>query len=103
MSRIQLRLEQLEDRCTPSGFDINILPAFQGLNIAAARLYPTDPIVPPNPFQVAPVFALNYGDSVDVVVPQGLPVALNHYPVDPISPIFYGLANSLPPGDEVPL
>jgi hypothetical protein len=82
----------------------SILPAFRGLDVAAARLYATDPTVPSN--AVAPVFALNYGDSVDAVVPAGLNVALNHYPVDPTvtaSPVFYGLANALPPGDELPL
>jgi hypothetical protein len=106
MSSIQLRLEQLEDRCTPSGIAFDSPPAFHGLGVAVTRFYPTDPSVPPNPIQVAPVFALNYGGSVDVVVPGGLNVALNHYPTDPTvaaSPVIYGLANALPPGDELPI
>ena len=94
MSHVRLHLEHLEDRCTPSGFDVGVLPAFTGLDVAVARLYPVDPI------RVAPVFALNYGDSVDVVVPAGLNIALSNYPVDPTltaSPIFFGLANASPP------
>jgi len=99
MSSIQLRLEHLEDRCTPSGVAFDSPPAFHGLDVAVGRLYPVDPI------HVAPVFALNYGASVDVVVPAGLNIAVNLYPVDPTvtaSPIFYGLANTLPPVDELP-
>ena len=74
MSRITLRLEHLEDRCTPSGFDVGRLPAFRGLDVAVERFTPQPP-----PIRVAPVFALNYGDSVDITVPAGLNVALSHY------------------------
>jgi hypothetical protein len=78
------------------------LPAFAGLDVAVERLYPVDPNVPPNPVQVAPVFALNYGDTADITVPDGLNVALSHYPTDPnliLSPVFFGLADVPPPVD----
>jgi hypothetical protein len=64
-----------------------LLPAFTGLDNAVERL------VPPNPIHVAPVFALNYGDSEDAVIPDGLEVASELYPTDPTSPIFFGLAD----------
>src|SRR5262249_52758041 len=99
-------LEQLEDRCTPSGVAFASPPAFTGLNVAVERLYPTDPTVPPNPIQVAPVFALNYGEGAVPAIPSGLNAAVSHFqPTDPCmiaSPIFHGLANALPPGDVVP-
>lgn len=66
-----------------------LVAAFTGLDNAAERL------VPPNPIHVAPVFALNYGDSADAVIPDGLEVASELYPTDPhliMSPIFLGLA-----------
>ena len=97
MSRVRLHLDHLDDRCTPSGFDVGALPAFRGLDVAVERLYPVDPNVP---IRVAPVFALNYGDSADLVVPGGLNVALSHYPTDPnltASPVFFGLADVPPP------
>jgi hypothetical protein len=77
-----------------SGLD-TLVPAFIGLDIAVVQLYPVDPTVPPNPIQEAPVFALNYGDSEDADVPDGLGVASQLYPVDPsltLSPVFFGLA-----------
>jgi hypothetical protein len=83
-----------------TAFDVILPAAFRGLDVAATRFFPTDPTVPPNPIRVAPVFALNYGDSADVDVPPGLNVALVHYPVEPTlaaSPIFFGLADVLPP------
>src|SRR5262249_56214239 len=87
---------------TGSDFDSAFSPpAFNGLDVAVERFHPQPP-----PISESPVFALNYGDSVDVVVPAGLNVALNHSPTDPTvtaSPIFYGLANALPPGDVLPL
>jgi hypothetical protein len=84
-------LDQVLD--SDSDFDL-LLPAFRGLDVAVER------IVPPNPVRIAPVFVLNYGDSVDSEIPDGLDVALGHYPTDPIltlSPIFFGLAGALPP------
>jgi hypothetical protein len=46
---------------------------------------------------VAPVFALNYGDSEDTDVPDGLDVALSRFGAQPppirVSPIFFGLAD----------
>jgi hypothetical protein len=76
-----------------SDFDL-LLPAFRGLDVAIER------IVPPNPVRIAPVFSLNYGDSVDSDIPRGLDVALSHYPTDPsltLSPMFFGLADALSP------
>ncbi len=77
-----------------SAFD-TVVPAFIGLDIAVVQLFPTDPTVPPNPIQEAPVFALNYGDSEDADVPDGLDAASQFYPLDPnltLSPVFFGLA-----------
>ena len=83
------------------GFDVAFISAFTGLNVAVER------IVPPNPIRVAPVFALNFGDSEDTDVPDGLNVALSQFaPVDPclaVSPIFFGLGDDLPPGDALPV
>jgi uncharacterized protein (TIGR03118 family) len=67
-----------------------LVPAFSGLDNAVGRF------VPPNPIRVAPVFALNDGDSADLVIPDGLGVASELYPVDSsltLSPIFLGLAD----------
>jgi len=96
MSRIQLRLEHLEDRCTPSGVPFDSPPAFTGLDVAVERFIPTDPCL-----TASPVFALNYGSSVDVPpVPAGLNVAVSHFaPTDPCmiaSPIFHGLSQTAP-------
>jgi hypothetical protein len=81
--------------------------AFLGLDVAVERFQPNPPSsVPPNPIRVAPVFALNYGDSVDgALVPDGLTVTLSRFqPTDPcrcltVSPIFFGLADALPVDD----
>jgi hypothetical protein len=75
--------------------------AFQGLDVAVSRFIPTDPC---RCQTVSPVFALNYGDSVDgALVPDGLNVALSRFiPTDPcliVSPIFFGLADGLPVED----
>jgi hypothetical protein len=95
-----------QDASVLTTFDVILPAAFTGLDVAVSRFYPVDPTVPPNPIRVAPVFALNYADSADdISVPPGLNVALNHYPTDPTviaSPVFYGLANALPPGDVLP-
>jgi hypothetical protein len=84
-----------------AAFDALLPAAFTGLDVAVQHFYPVEPTVPPNPIQVAPVFALNYGDSVDTDVPDGLLVALSRFfPTDPsliVSPIFFGLADALPP------
>ncbi len=91
-NRSRLQLEALEDRTTPSSFDT--LPAFRGLDTAAARLYPTDPH---RPLVVAPVFALNYGSGSETLPAQrGLQTALARLvPPNPIhvSPVFFGLTN----------
>jgi hypothetical protein len=83
-----------------SSIDIGFVHAFTGLDVAVERLFLTDPIVPPNPIRVAPVFALNYGDDADAEVSNGLDVAVSLFaPVDPcmiVSPIFSGLAE-MPP------
>jgi hypothetical protein len=87
------------DSLMASGFDIDFVPTFTGLDVAVERLIPQPPpIVPPNPIQVAPVFALNYGNSVDLEVPDGLSVAeATHLPPPLMSPVFYGLADVAPP------
>src|SRR5262249_679696 len=82
---------------TPS----DVPSAFQGLDVAVRRFIPTDPC---RCQTVSPVFALNYGDSVDAaLVPDGLNVALSRFiPVDPcliVSPVFFGLADALPVED----
>jgi hypothetical protein len=84
--RTRLSVEDLDDRITPS--DTGVVdgpPAFRGLNIAAARFYPTDPTL-----TAAPVFALNYG-TADAGTVGGLNVAAELYPTDPTSPILFGL------------
>jgi hypothetical protein len=86
-------IDQFFDSDSGPRFDL-LLPAVGGLDVAVER------IVPPNPVRVAPVFILNYGDSADIDIPDGLNVALGHYPTDPslsLSPIFFGLASALPP------
>jgi hypothetical protein len=97
----------LGDRSASSGFDVAFVPAFTGLDVAIERFRPAPPpIVPPNPVQVAPVFALNYGTEPIAELPAlaGLSVADAVQPQPPpISPIFYGLDNVPPPGDVPPL
>ena len=108
--RTRLQVEALEDRTTPSHFGSLAPAAFRGLDVAVVRFGPNPPpIVPPNPVRVAPVFALNYGDSVDgAAVPRGLNVALSRFaPTDPcrcltVSPIFFGLADAPPPVVDSP-
>jgi hypothetical protein len=102
MARLPLRLEHLEDRCTPSGIVFDSPPAFHGLDGAVGRFTPVDPCL-----TASPVFALNYGSSADVpAVPSGLHVAVSQFtPTDPCmiaSPIFNGLSQAPPPVDELP-
>jgi hypothetical protein len=89
------------DSIMASGLNTSFVPAFTGLDVAIEQFVPSPaPTVPPNPVRVAPVFSLNYGDSVDARIPGGLNVALSHYPTDPtltLSPIFFGLAEELAP------
>jgi uncharacterized protein (TIGR03118 family) len=86
-----------------SSSDALLPAALIGLDNAVERFGLAPPSVPPNPIHVAPVFALNYSDSVDEAdVPDGLHVALNAYPTDPsrplsVSPVLFGLADALPP------
>jgi hypothetical protein len=86
-------------------FDVDILPAFRGLDVAVQRFLPQPPpIVPPNPIQVAPVFALNYQPSPPPILPAlaGLSVADTVHPAPPpISPVFFGLAQLHDGGDDV--
>ena len=86
--RTRLRVEGLDARITPS--DIGFVdgpPAFHGLNVAASRFYPVDPSL-----TASPVFALNYRTDIWTGhALAGLNVAAELYPVDPSSPIFFGL------------
>src|SRR5262249_45831726 len=101
MSRNQLRLVHLEDRCTPSGVAFDSPPAFHGLNVAVGQFIPTDPCL-----TASPVFALNYGEGDVPPVPPGLNVAVSHFtPVDPCMialPIFHGLSQAQPAVDVLP-
>jgi hypothetical protein len=93
--RTRLQVECLEDRTIPSTLTFDAAPAFRGLDVAAARFIPVDPV---RPLAVAPAFALNYGPG-----PEALPAlhglqnaAARRIPVDPIrmSPVFVGLADT---------
>jgi hypothetical protein len=90
----------MANRSASSGFDVALAPAFTGLDVAVERFKPVPPpIVPPNPIQVAPVFALNYGTEPIAELPAlaGLSVADAVQPLPPpISPIFQGLENAPP-------
>jgi hypothetical protein len=85
--RTRLHAETLDARLTPSAaFDGP--PAFDGLSVAVQQFIPTDPCL-----VLAPVFALNYGTDDAGAVPalQGLSVAKNVVPPNPVSPVFVGL------------
>src|SRR5262245_50302991 len=85
--RARLHVEGLEARITPSAAFAGP-PAFHGLNVAAARFYPTDPSL-----TASPVFTLNYGtaDAWAGHAVAGLSVAGTLVPPNPISPVFVGL------------
>jgi hypothetical protein len=89
-SRTRPSLEALDPRVIPSAV-LGAPPAFKGLEVAVARFTPVGPC---RCLDVSPVFALNYGGSNDATVPAlaGLLVANSHYPTDPSSPVFFGLA-----------
>ncbi|MCI0459718.1 MAG: hypothetical protein L0Z62_22435 [Gemmataceae bacterium] len=101
--RTRLQVEALEDRITPSHFGALSPAAFIGLNVAAARFIPGEPL---RPLAVAPVFALNYGSgSVTLPALHGLQNAFARLiPTEPtipgnpvhVSPVFFGLANDSP-------
>lgn len=91
-----------EDGTVPSGVAFDIAPAFRGLDVAAARFIPQDPI---RPLAVAPVFALNYGTgSVTLPTLRGLDNAFARLiPGSPVreSPVFIGLADALIDGGDM--
>jgi hypothetical protein len=68
-------------------------PAFQGVDAAVIRFSPTDPCR-----IVAPVFALNYGEVGLERLPAltGLPTAAPLVHGNPVSPVFFGLADGVP-------
>jgi hypothetical protein len=81
--RVQLSLEQLDDRVTPS-----TVPAFTGLTVAVSHFLPPDPCI-----QQSPVFDLNFQHPPDPCTPLGALIgAFAHYPPDPFhSPVFVGV------------
>jgi hypothetical protein len=94
----RLQVEALEDRCTPSGFSFESPPALAHLGAVAARFIPQEPFIPVEPFRVAPVFALNFGtpNPETLHALNGLVNAGTHIPGNPVSPVFFGLANDTP-------
>ena len=96
---MRLQVEVLEDRCTPSGFSFDAPPALAHLSAVAARFIPQEPLIPQDPFRVSPVFALNFGtpNPATLHALNGLVDAGTHVPGNPLSPVFYGLANDTPP------
>jgi hypothetical protein len=91
----RLQVEVLEDRCTPSGFSFDAPPALAPLSAVAARFIPVEPTIPQEPLRVSPVFALNFGDPnpETLYALNGLVSAGTYVPGNPVSPVFYGLAN----------
>jgi hypothetical protein len=91
----------LHDASLNAASDALLPPAFTGLDIAVEQFLPNPaPVVPPNPTQVAAVFAVNYGESDDADGSGDLNVDLSHYATDPtllLSPIFLGLEDALSP------
>jgi hypothetical protein len=67
--------------------------AFQGLDVAVVRFIPTAPCP-----VVSPVFALNFGEASPETVPAlaGLQQAVGQIPPNPISPVFFALADGTP-------
>lgn len=65
-------------------------PAFRGLDVTLAQFHPTEPCR-----TVSPVFALNFGEASQETLPAlyGLLQAEGQIPPNPISPVFFGLAN----------
>jgi|GEM_PF-4456656 hypothetical protein len=81
--RVQLSLEALEDRVTPS-----TVPAFTGLTVAVSHFLPPDPCI-----QQSPVFDLNFQHPPDPCTPLGaLLGAFNQVPPSAMhSPVFVGV------------
>jgi hypothetical protein len=67
--------------------------AFQGLDVAVTRFSPTDPCR-----TVSPVFALNFGEASGETLQasNGVVQAAGQIPANPVSPVFFGLANRTP-------
>ena len=91
-----------KDGTALSGGMFDNLPALLGLDIAAARSVPTEPI---RPLAVAPVFALNYSVASErLPALRGREEAFTRLiPVNPIreSPVFIGLADALIVGRDL--
>ena len=80
------------DGTTTSDLTTEPPPAFQGLDVALAQFYPGDPSR-----VVSPVFALSFGaGSESLPALHGLRQAVGQIPPNPISPVFFGLANGTP-------
>jgi hypothetical protein len=75
---------------TRSDLVMELPPPFQGLNVAAPRFEPPDPSQ-----VVSPTFALSFGGAGRETLPAsaGLVQAEGQFPPNPISPVFFGLAN----------
>jgi hypothetical protein len=74
-----------------SGGTFDVAPTFRGLDVAAARFIPQESF---RPLAVAPVFALNYGAGSDSLPAlYGLKTAAPRVPGNPVSPVFFGLAD----------
>jgi arylsulfate sulfotransferase len=86
-----------EDGTVLSDGTFDAPPAFLGLDIAINQFIPSDPI------RIAsPVFALNFGaGSESLPALSGLLQAAGRIPPNPISPVFFGLADA-PFMDELP-
>ena len=86
----RLRVEGLEDRCTPSA-SFEAPPALVHLSAALEQVGQIGP-----PIRVAPVFALNFGDASPETLHalNGLGKAEHQGP--PISPVLFGLAETRP-------
>src|SRR5262249_33469288 len=92
-------LAALLEGTTRGDIVMELPPAFQGLNVAVARLEPTDPSR-----VVSPVFALSFGEAGPETLPAlaGLAQAGGQIPPNPISPVFFSLANRGRPTDARP-
>jgi hypothetical protein len=83
-------LAALVDGTTLSGLMAGLPPAFQGLDVAVTQFDPTDPS-----WIVSPVFALNFGESSPETpdASDGLARAAGQIPPNPVSPVFFDLAD----------